>query len=271
MSCSHQHSSEHAADISIPTITVNGDSISAESIANEIQYHPSDNAEQALLAAVRAMVVKQLLASAVHTGNLLEECNGDEEQAISKLLEQNTLPAKASEEECQQFYRSNLERFRSAPYIAARHILIAANPDDFDQRDQAKQTAEQLLQQLSNNIDSFAALAEEHSDCPSKSTGGELGQLSQGQTTPEFERQVFSLKEGLSPHPIESRYGYHVIDIQKRIDGEIMPYESVAAKVANLLDETAQRKAISVFIRHLIDNAEIVGIDKEQLSPSFDN
>ena len=274
MSCSshdHNHDYDKASDITFPTILINGDSISAESIANEMQYHPADTAEQALLESAQSLVIKHLLTDEAQRSGLLEQCNGDQEQAVSLLLGQHAIPVEASDDECEQYYSANKERFRTAPFIAVRHILLSASPEDFDERDQAKAKADQLIQQLQNNPDSFSELAKTHSDCPSKDNGGELGQLSRGQTTAEFERQVFPLPEGLHLTPIESRFGYHVIDVQKKIEGEIMPYDAVYSKVENYLNEKAQRKAIALYIRELIDQAEISGIDKDVLSPGYDH
>lgn len=267
----HGHNFENASDITFPTIVINGDSISAESVANEMQYHPADSAEEALIGSAQALVIKHLLTDEAQKAGLLEKCNGNEELAVSELLGQHALPTEASEEECQQYYQSNKNRFVTDPFIAVRHILLAAAPDDFEERDQAKQKAEAIIKQLEEKPDTFAELAKTHSSCPSKETGGDLGQLSRGQTTVEFERQVFPLPEGLSNRPIETRYGYHVIDVQKKIEGDQMPYEAVENKVSNYLNEKAQRKAISEFIRGLIEQAEISGFDKELLSPSFDN
>jgi peptidyl-prolyl cis-trans isomerase C len=221
MSCSSQdHNYEKASDISFPTILINGDSISAESIANEMQYHPADSADQALLESAQSLVIKHLLTDEAQRSGLLEQCNGDEELAVSELLGQQAIPVEASDDECEQYYASNKERFRTAPFIAVRHILLSAAPDDFDARDKAKQNTESLIKQLADSPAQFSEFAKIHSDCPSKDNGGDLGQLSRGQTTAEFERQVFPLPEGLCEHPIESRYGFHVIDVQKKIEGK---------------------------------------------------
>lgn len=262
---------ESAADISFPTITVNDTVISAETIADEMQYHPADAAESALLESVRALIIKQLLEDEIDKLQLNTDDSKSSEQTVSLLLERQTSPSKATEAECHQYYQMNEARFSSEPLIAARHILLAASPEDVAERQKVAQQANTLLTQLQSNIDNFPSFAKEYSSCPSKDTGGELGQLSKGQTTPEFERQVFTLPEGLAKKPIESRYGFHVVDIEKRVDGEQLPFKAVAPKISQYLNEQAQRKSISGYIRSLIDQADIDGIDKEVLSPGFDN
>ena len=81
---------------------------------------------------------------------------------------------------------------------------------DVNGRLDARREAERLIGELRANMDLFAESAMRHSRCPSKDQGGYLGWLQRGQTTPEFDRQVFRLGRGLAACPIESRWGYHV-------------------------------------------------------------
>jgi len=84
---------------------------------------------------------------------------------------------------------------------------------------------------LQQKEESFAQLALKFSACPSKETGGSLGQLSSGQTVAEFQRQVFASEEGLLPRPIESRFGFHVVFISRKVPGKELPYSMVKAKI----------------------------------------
>ncbi|MCI0667012.1 MAG: peptidyl-prolyl cis-trans isomerase, partial [Methylococcaceae bacterium] len=106
-------------------------------------------------------------------------------------------------------------------------------------------------------------LAKQHSACPSKREGGDLGQISRGQTTSEFERQLFVLPQGLASRPVETRYGYHVVEVQRKQEGRILEYEQVAKKIAGYLNESVRRKAVSQYIRVLIGEARIQGIDMQ--------
>ncbi len=78
---------------------------------------------------------------------------------------------------------------------------------------------------------------------------------------PEFERQVFSLAEGLAPNPIETRYGYHIVRIDRRVDGRPLAYDQVKDKIADYLNECVRRTALNQYVQQLIGKAEIVGID----------
>jgi peptidyl-prolyl cis-trans isomerase C len=86
----------------------------------------------------------------------------------------------------------------------ARHILVAT-----------KEACEDLKTQIEGGAD-FAALAKEHSDCPSRTRGGDLGEFSQGQMVKEFDDVVFSGELGKTHGPVKTQFGYHLIEITSR-------------------------------------------------------
>jgi peptidyl-prolyl cis-trans isomerase C len=87
---------------------------------------------------------------------------------------------------------------------AARHILVSTHEE-----------AEVLLRELEAGAD-FARLAEEHSKCPSGASGGDLGEFSQGQMVPEFDHVVFHDAVGVVHGPVQTKFGYHLIEITSR-------------------------------------------------------
>ena len=87
---------------------------------------------------------------------------------------------------------------------SARHILVS---------DQAK--AEQLKTELADGAD-FAALAREHSSCPSGKQGGELGRFGPGQMVPEFDQVVFSAPVNEVQGPVKTQFGYHLLEVTER-------------------------------------------------------
>ena len=88
----------------------------------------------------------------------------------------------------------------------ARHILVATE-------------AECL--KLKNEIEAgrdFADVAKKHSQCPSGKRGGELGEFSPGEMVPEFDRVVFQEAVGKIHGPVKTQFGYHLVEITKRVD-----------------------------------------------------
>ncbi|SDZ96510.1 peptidylprolyl isomerase [Microbulbifer marinus] len=92
------------------------------------------------------------------------------------------------------------------PKATARHILV-----------ESEEKCQELKKQLENGAD-FGALAQEHSKCPSGRSGGDLGEFSQGQMVPEFDKVVFSGELNKVHGPIKTQFGYHLLEITSRSD-----------------------------------------------------
>ena len=88
----------------------------------------------------------------------------------------------------------------------ARHILMADESE-----------CNQIKQQIADGAD-FAAVAAEHSQCPSSRQGGDLGQFTPGQMVPEFDTVVFNDAVGEVHGPVKTQFGYHLIEITSRTD-----------------------------------------------------
>ena len=248
-------------------ITVNGVPIGEEAIAAEVQYHPAASLDEARQAAVQALVVRQvLLQEADRLGIQVppgsKGAEPAEEARIRLLMEQAVKVPDPDETACRTYFRNNRERFRSPNLFEVSHILFVAPPDDLVARDQARTRAEEVLVQLRETPERFAALARDHSSCPSRASGGSLGQISRGQTVPEFEAYVARMEEGeIAPEPVETRYGYHIIYLQRRKDGNPLSFELVEHRICDYLRESVTRRAVSQYILLLVGKASIEGID----------
>ena len=217
-----------------PRIRVNGVLIEPEAMALELQYHPAAEQSEAMFLAAQALVIRELLQQRCSELSVQVEAGigeSQEEAAIRSLIELEVPVPEADESVCEHFYASNLPRFVSAPLLAARHILLECAPDDIEARISKREQADALLVQLQADPQRFTELALAHSACPSKEQGGALGQLSKGQTVPEFERQLFRQPQGLVSQPLESRYGFHVVYVDQRIERLQLPYEAVALDI----------------------------------------
>lgn len=92
------------------------------------------------------------------------------------------------------------------PTASARHLLVA--------------TEEQCLE-IKKNIEegaSFADMAKEHSSCPSGRSGGDLGTFSKGQMVPEFDKVVFEEALNVVHGPVQTQFGYHLLETTDRQD-----------------------------------------------------
>ena len=86
----------------------------------------------------------------------------------------------------------------------AQHILVDSETE-----------CEELKRRIENGED-FAAIAGEYSKCPSGQSGGDLGEFSPGQMVAEFDRVVFSESLGEVHGPVQTQFGYHLIEITSR-------------------------------------------------------
>tara|TARA_R110001592_G_scaffold321037_1_gene599432 strand:+ start:176283 stop:177110 length:828 start_codon:yes stop_codon:yes gene_type:complete len=254
--------------IDISEIKVNGVVITPDEVAREMQFHAADSQEAVIQKSSEVLIIQLLLLQKARELGLdkdLPEASDipSEETIIGRLVEKEAAPQEVTEEECLRYYEANKSQFVSQDLMELKHILLGADPEDEEKRVTAKNVAESLISRLVESFDQFEALANEHSDCPSKETGGSLGQITRGQTTPEFEEAVFELEEGLAENPVESKYGFHVVYIDKKLPGKQLKYEQVKNDVANMLMEFGQRKAIALYIHKLVDESEIEGIDFE--------
>jgi peptidyl-prolyl cis-trans isomerase C len=87
---------------------------------------------------------------------------------------------------------------------SARHILVAT-----------EEQCNELKQQIVDGGD-FAKVASEHSNCPSGKQGGDLGSFTPGQMVKEFDTVVFNDAVGEVHGPVQTQFGYHLIEITER-------------------------------------------------------
>jgi len=96
----------------------------------------------------------------------------------------------------------------------ARHILIKTSEVMSDE--QARQRLENARQRIVNGGESFEAVARAVSDDASAPQGGELGWMNPGDTVPPFERGMNSLAIGQLSEPVQTEFGWHLIEVQER-------------------------------------------------------
>jgi len=88
----------------------------------------------------------------------------------------------------------------------ARHILVGSEAE-----------CNELKAQIEAGAD-FAELARQHSRCPSGQNGGDLGEFGPGMMVPEFDRVVFSADVGTVQGPVQTQFGYHLLEVTSRTD-----------------------------------------------------
>jgi peptidyl-prolyl cis-trans isomerase C len=165
-----------------------------------------------------------------------------------------------AEAECRRYYDTHQKEFQSGDIIYVRHILFqvtSAVPVP-----ELRARAEQTLNELLREPGRFDALARELSNCPSGQQGGNLGQISRGDMVPEFEQAVFKLgPTGILRELVKTRYGFHIVAVDQRIPGRMLPFETVREQIAERLRASVEERALRQYVSILAGQAEISGVD----------
>lgn len=209
-----------------------------------------------------AVVHELLRQRACELGFLTDGANEtDTERAIERTLAEEVPVPEPTAEECQRWYAANVKRFRSGDLVCARHILFQITPGS--PVPAVRGLAESMLHELQANPHLFEARAKEHSNCPSGANGGNLGQLQRGETVPEFEKAIFedSTNIGILPKLVTTRHGFHIISVDRRIEGKQLPFDFVRDDVAAELRRHSEARALSQYVRLLAGSADIEGVE----------
>ncbi len=183
-------------------------------------------------------------------------------EAIERLLEQEIQPEPADEEACRRHYAAHATEYARGERIHLRHILFAVTPgvDVVALRERAeKQLFEvRCADPLS---DAFATAASKLSNCPTGLVGGDLGWVTREDCAEEFAREVFGETTiGVLPKLVQSRFGFHVVELLARVEGRVPPFEEIKAAVAQTLQQRAWVGALRRYLQSLAMNADMEGV-----------
>jgi peptidyl-prolyl cis-trans isomerase C len=162
-----------------------------------------------------------------------------------------------SDEEIDDFYRANLEKMRRPEEVRVRHILIKVPPGADENADRkARERIERILAKARAGKD-FAALAAAHSEDESASKGGDLGFLSREQFVPPFANAAFALTPGQISDLVRTPFGYHVIRLEERRGGDVVPQEEAAPRIREHLRSGKVSKAVEDHVERLRAAGEV--------------
>lgn len=257
-------------EINAAPVRVNGVAIPRDAIQREMQHHAAEKPIAAWQNAARALAIRELLLQEARRLAIvpvpLTDTEGrretDDEAVIRALVEREVRVPEPDEVTCRRYYEKNLARFRSPDIYEAAHILFAALPGDRAAYGKAREDAERVLTMLRQSPEQFAELAKVYSRCPSGIQSGNLGQITTGQTTPEFEAALTALAPGqFCAEPVATRYGFHIIRLDRKHEGCELPFEAVKDRIAGYLRDSVRRRADAQYIARLVSAARIEGLD----------
>lgn len=175
--------------------------------------------------------------------------------------------AAVNDEDLEAYYEQNKARFVTPARIHLSHILLQLSKNDSEYQ-AVQQEAKALAAQAKSNPDSFAELAQEHSqDKGSASSGGELGWITHGNWPIALQNAVFALKEGEVSDVIEGPDGYHIFKVNAYEPEQSQSFDSVKAQIA---DEVRQQLAAEKFAEMATQLTQLVYESPENLDAAAD-
>ena len=191
------------------------------------RYSSDGDFKQAL---TRSGLTEAKLEKRIKRGLMIEELV--EKEVIDKIV--------VSPEEVKAFYQEHKDEYAQEEEVHARHILIKVAPGASPEDDgKAKDRANAVLARAKKGED-FATLAQEYSEGPSGTRGGDLGYFGRGKMVKPFEEAAFRLKVGEVSDPVRSSFGYHIILVEDRREAKRPSYEEVKDRVK---DDLVREKA----------------------------
>jgi peptidyl-prolyl cis-trans isomerase SurA len=173
---------------------------------------------------------------------------------VEKLRNDGKLkPVAPTEKEMRAFFDEQKATLGTRPAtISFRQIVVAPKPSP-EAKARTKAQADSIVLELRRGAD-FATAARRFSQDPgSKEQGGSLNWFRRGVMVPEFERVAFSLKPGVVSDPVESPFGYHIIQVERIQPGEVQArhillvpqIDSVHVDSARVLAESIRRSILA--------------------------
>jgi peptidyl-prolyl cis-trans isomerase C len=179
--------------------------------------------------------------------------------AIDALIDREVRVPQPAEEACRRYFAANARSYATGDRAHVRHILFAVTPgvDVSALRSRAEAT---LFEVRSGNA--LPEAARTLSNCPSGAAGGDLGWITPAECAPEFAKQVFAHAGlGVLPRLLQSRHGFHIVEILEREAGAIPEFEAVRGGVARTLERQSFVTALQQYIRVLAGEARVEGVD----------
>ncbi len=167
-----------------------------------------------------------------------------EQVALTKLVaRQVRSKVVVLDEEARRYYDEHQEQFKDIPQVKIRHLLVAV-PQQPTRDDvlRAKSRIEeaQVLMKLGAK---FSTVAKQYADGPLASSSGEIWTMKRGELAPELEQTALALPIGQVSGIITNPAGFHLIQVEERVAGQILPFDQVKEAARNtLFDQKAETK-----------------------------
>ena len=178
-------------------------------------------------------------------------------------------PESVSEADAKKWYEENKAQFERKEAVKASHILVRLDPDaDEAAKKKARESMAAIQAELKAGK-SFAEVADAHNPENAAGPGGELGWVERGRTVRPFEEAAFALAAGsVTPEPVVTEYGLHLIKVDEKRAGGTPAFAEVAKEAAQGYARDAGREKLADVVDGLIED-NILGKPMADIAARF--
>ena len=161
------------------------------------------------------------------------------------------------DEEASRYYDQHREEFRDIPQVRIRHLIVPIPPqatreDMLHAKDRIDEA--QALIKLGAK---FSTVAKQYSGGPLASSSGEVWSMKRGELAPELEQMALSLPIGQVSGIIVTPSGLHLIQVEERVAGRILPFDQIKEGVRSIVLEQKTEAKFKEWIQSLKAKASI--------------
>lgn len=211
---------------------------------------------------MKEMLINQVIESAI-LANVAKTTGMDKDPEVLAMIELQTNSIFASryydkeikplrdavqisDNELQQYYDSHKKDYEQNK-VKGSHILVEKEED-----------AKEISAKLKAAPDTFAAIAKEKSiDKGSAPNGGDLGWFEKGRMVPEFEKVAFETPKGQISEPLKTRFGWHIIKVEDKLEGVTAPFDEVKETIRTTLLENKKKEVVENLVLALKQKAHL--------------
>jgi parvulin-like peptidyl-prolyl isomerase len=164
----------------------------------------------------------------------------------ARIQYKNFISPRLTEQACKQYYDAN-KVFFDKVLVRASHILIKVAPSaSQNDRQMVYNRVVEIRQQILEGKIQFQDAAKKYSDCPSKDQGGDIGLFPYKFAVLEpFAKAAFAMKVGDISDVVATDFGFHIIKVTDRTQGQPTSYEAVKSEVKEIYGQDIYQMIIN--------------------------